>query len=116
MKKILNLFVILLTCLFVLCGCNKSENTNDSSYSSDTEKLSNSTSIPKKELDVSSFSTKILDQTPNRVDNIALTCSKINNITIKSGEVFSFCDTVGEVSADTGYKEADVLDAQRKTF
>ena len=112
MKKFKTLFLILCTCLFILCGCSNSNNQN----SSNAGKTSYSTSVPKKEIEISSFTTNILDQTPNRVDNIALTCSKINGIIIKQGETFSFCDNVGEVSSDTGYKEADVLDAEGKPF
>ena len=112
MKKFKTLFLILCTCLFVLCGCSSSDNQN----SSNTGKTSYSTSAPKKETEISSFTTDILDQTPNRVDNIALTCSKINGIIVKQGETFSFCNTVGKVSSDTGYKEADVLDAEGKPF
>ncbi len=112
MKKFKTLFLILCTCLFVLCGCSSSDNQN----SSNAGKTSYSTSAPKKETEISSFTTDILDQTPNRVDNIALTCSKINGIIVKQGETFSFCNTVGKVSSDTGYKEADVLDAEGKPF
>ena len=114
MKKF-TLFFILLIFLFVLCGCNNNENNSDSSNAERTS-YSTSSPSPKKETEISTFSTKILDQTPNRVDNIALTCSKINEITVKNGEIFSFVDTVGEVSSTTGYKEADVLDADGKPF
>ena len=112
MKKFKTLFLILCSCLFILCGCNNSNNQN----SPNAGKTSYSTSAPKRETEISSFTTNILDQTPNRVDNISLTCSKIDGIIIKQGETFSFCDNVGEVSSDTGYKEADVLDAEGKPF
>lgn len=113
MKKIA-LYFVLLICLFVLCGCSNNENNNNSN----AERTSYSTTSPeqKKEVEIATFSTKILDQTPNRVDNISLTCSKINEIIVKNGENFSFCDTVGEVSSSTGYKEADILDAEGKPF
>lgn len=106
MKNIKFLFILLLTCLFVLCGCGNNGDNN-----SNAERMSY-----KKETTLSTFSTNILDKTPNRVDNIALTCSKINEVIVKSGQTFSFCDTVGEVSAKTGYKKADVLDAKGKPF
>lgn len=108
MKNMKFLFILLLTCLFVLCGCGNSNNGNNNS---NAERMSY-----KKETTLSTFSTNILDKTPNRVDNIALTCSKINEVIVKSGQTFSFCDTVGEVSAKTGYKEADILDAKGKPF
>lgn len=71
---------------------------------------------PKKETELSSFTTTILDKEANRVNNIFLSCSKINGVILKSGETFSFCDTIGEVSDSTGYKEADMLDANGKIF
>lgn len=113
MKKLTKLYIILSVCLLVLCGCRNSTN-NTEGYNSN--KLSISTKAPKKEIEISSFSTNILDKTPNRVDNISLTCSKINEFVVHSGETFSFCDTVGEVSSNTGYKEADVLDRYGKPF
>ncbi len=33
---------------------------------------------------------------------------------LKSGETFSFCGTIGEPTADKGYKEADSFDTNRK--
>lgn len=116
MKQITKLCIILLICILTLCGCSNSSQTKDDGNGSNTERLSTKTSVPKKEVEVSSFTTNILDQTPNRVDNISLTCSKINEIVVKPGETFSFCDLVGEVNSSTGYKEADVLDAQGKPF
>ncbi len=119
MKKIRILFIILSICLFSLCGCNDS---NKNSNNSNTERTNYSTSLPssmpspKKEIEISTFATNILDKTPNRVDNIALTCSKVNEVIVKNGDTFSFCDTVGEVSLATGYKEADILDAKGKPF
>lgn len=119
MKKNKILFVILSSCLVFLCGCNDSNNTTNNS---DIERTTYSTSLPssmpspKKETEISTFTTSILDKTPNRVDNIALTCSKVNEIIVKNSDTFSFCDTVGEVSSATGYKEADILDAKGKPF
>lgn len=106
--------IVLFICLFSLCGCSSSDNNNNET--SNTERISVSTKTPKKEIALASFTTAILDQTPNRVDNITLTCSKVNGLTVKAGETFSFCDAIGEVSANTGYKEADVLDAKGKAF
>lgn len=71
---------------------------------------------PKKEVEISSFTTNLLDKESNRVSNISLSCSKINGAILKSSETFSFCDTIGEVSDSTGYKEADMLDANGKIF
>ena len=48
---------------------------------------------------------------PNRIDNVALTASRINNHIIKPGQEFSFNKTLGEVSDKTGYKNAYVIEA-----
>lgn len=105
--------IIIIIALFALSGCDKKSINNNSnaermSYSKDEEN--------KTEVEEAVFSTPILDKTPNRVDNISLTCSKINNTIVKKGETFSFCDTIGEVSSNTGYKEATVLDAKGNHF
>lgn len=71
---------------------------------------------PKTEVNISSFTTNILDKEANRVNNISLSCNKINGYILKSGETFSFCDTIGETSEDTGFKKADMLDAKGKIF
>lgn len=115
MKNIRKIYILLSICILFVCGCNNPESQNNNTNSK-AERMSTQTAAPKKEVDISTFSTNILDQTPNRVDNIALTCSKLNELIIKNGETFSFCDTIGEVNASTGYKEADVLDAKGKPF
>lgn len=46
---------------------------------------------------------------PNRIHNVALTASKLNYTLIKPGEQFSFNQTLGEVSARTGFKSAYVI-------
>lgn len=48
---------------------------------------------------------------PNRIDNVALTASRINNHIVKPGQEFSFNVTLGEVSDKTGYKNAYVIEA-----
>lgn len=55
---------------------------------------------------ISSFSTPIVDDNKNRVNNIKITCSRINGTIVKEDEEFSFCDVVGQPSAKDGYKEA----------
>lgn len=46
---------------------------------------------------------------PNRIFNINLTASKITGILIPPGEIFSFNNTVGDISAATGFKQAYVI-------
>ncbi len=46
---------------------------------------------------------------PNRIYNVALTASKINGILIPPEEVFSFNQTIGDITAATGFKQAYVI-------
>lgn len=61
------------------------------------------------EKELYSYTTPLKDDRKNRVNNIKITCSRINNTTVKAGKEFSFCDTVGQPSADDGYKPADAF-------
>src|SRR3989344_2512887 len=46
---------------------------------------------------------------PNRMYNIALAASRIDGVIIPPGGTFSFNKIVGEISKDTGYKEAYII-------
>lgn len=46
---------------------------------------------------------------PNRIYNVNLTAQKINGVLIAPGEIFSFNNTVGDISAATGFKQAYVI-------
>lgn len=46
---------------------------------------------------------------PNRIHNVALTATKINNYIVKPDEEFSFNNALGEVSSRTGFKSAYVI-------
>ena len=48
---------------------------------------------------------------PNRIDNVALTASRINNYIVKPSQEFSFNVALGEVSDKTGYKNAYIIEA-----
>lgn len=58
------------------------------------------------ETKISSFSTPIVDDHKNRINNIKITCSKISGTIVKAKKEFSFCDVVGQPSSEDGYKEA----------
>jgi len=49
----------------------------------------------------------------NRIYNINLGAKRLNGTLVKPGEVFSFNNAVGEVSAATGYKQAYVISSGR---
>lgn len=50
---------------------------------------------------------------PNRIHNVALAANRINGVVVPPGEVFSFNEAVGEISAATGYKSAYVISGGR---
>lgn len=45
----------------------------------------------------------------NRIYNINLAASRINGVLVPPGEIFSFNDMVGDISAQSGYKQAYVI-------
>ena len=126
MKKFLLIFIFAFLS-FSLVGCasnnivnNTANNVvNNSVTNANIPNLTNESltyemekiSIEPKEEVISSFSTNILDKDSGRQTNIRLTCSTLNGAIVNPSETFSFCDTVGKASADRGYKEAKVFDA-----
>lgn len=46
---------------------------------------------------------------PSRIHNIALASKNFNGVLLKPGEVFSFNETLGEVSDATGYQQAYII-------
>ncbi len=58
---------------------------------------------------ISSFSTPIVDDDENRINNIEITCSKISGTVVKPNEEFSFHSVVGQPNTDDGYKEAHAI-------
>lgn len=116
-----NFLILMIALSFCLTGCN---NNNDESQNTQSENTSYNytasrtatideepNSNPSPETDISSFSTKIYIKEAGRQHNISLTCSKLNNTIVKSGETFSFCNTVGKATAAEGYEKADIYDS-----
>lgn len=52
---------------------------------------------------------KFVGSIPGRVHNIELAASRINGHLVAPGEVFSFNDTLGDVSAGTGFQPAYII-------
>lgn len=77
---------------------------------SSTNNISSLTAKTPVEKEISTYSTLIKNQKDsNRQGNITITCSVLNNTLVKSGETFSFCDTVGPSTVERGYKTANVI-------
>lgn len=62
------------------------------------------------ETQISTFSTKIYTKDSARQNNLQITCSTLNNTTVKAGDTFSFCNTVGQATSSKGYEKADIFD------
>ena len=58
---------------------------------------------------IGTFVTEILDTDENRVKNLALCASVLDGVTVDSGAEFSFNNTIGQRTAEKGYKEAKIL-------
>lgn len=59
---------------------------------------------------IATFSTKIYSNDPARQNNINITCSTLTGTTVKNGDTFSFCNTVGQATTSKGYQKADIFD------
>lgn len=127
----MKIFFILFFCIFLLTGCGYDKTNSDNYINYNTESLSiqensqnveslNSsivdTPIVPKEEPLSSFSTKISQKDPDRQTNITLACNSLNGIVVKSGETFSFCETLGPAKPEDGYKKADTFDSDGNTI
>lgn len=88
---------------------SSNETSNNSASPSNNDTNSPKEPTPPAETELAQFSTTILDKTENRQHNIRLTCSKLNNLTLDSNQTFSFLNTIGETTAESGYKKAHVL-------
>lgn len=121
MRKI---FLTFFSLFFLLTGCNNTDEKiskfsdnflkykEEKQETDDTKIEKTSTEIENKkaEEEISVYSTKIYDKDEDRQHNLEITCSKVNNYIVKSGQTFSFCDTVGKATPDAGYEKAKIFD------
>jgi vancomycin resistance protein YoaR len=66
--------------------------------------------------EVSEGSSLFQGSSSDRIYNISLAASRLNGVIIKPGEVFSFDQTVGDISSLTGYKQAYVIENGKTTL
>lgn len=62
------------------------------------------------EIEISSYSTVLKDKASGRINNIQITCEKLNGFVLKVGETFSFEEIVGPATTEKGYKKAKVIE------
>lgn len=97
---------------------NNSINNSATNNNTGNSTNNNGIEVPKTpvpiEEQIAEFSSNIYDKDANRVYNIGLAIEKINGVTVKKGETFSFNQTVGPMGAEQGFKEAIGFDTNGK--
>ncbi|HHW48713.1 MAG TPA: VanW family protein [Clostridiaceae bacterium] len=63
----------------------------------------------RKLVEIASYTTKLLNRSENRVNNIELASNKLDNLVIEPGEEFSFNKVVGRRTKAKGYEEAPII-------
>lgn len=87
---------------------NKISDSDIDNLNVDTDKI---TIKPNIKTEIASFTSTIYDKDENRVYNITLAISKLNNTIIPKGSEFSFNNTIGPMGESEGYKEAVGFDS-----
>ena len=85
-----------------------SNGTNSNINNMENNNTSNNVKTPNQEKAMAEFSTKIYTKDAERQNNISITCKSLTNKSVKPGETFSFCNTVGKATTAKGYQEADI--------
>lgn len=62
---------------------------------------------------ISGYYTTLINSPAGRTENIALSCSRIDETVLQPDQVFSFNQTVGERTAEAGYQEAKIFMGQK---
>lgn len=100
--------ILLLCLLILLTGCTAINNN--------VRQSPEKTSQARAEEELGSFYTPILDTEENRVNNIILASQVIDGVEVKSGEIFSFNNTLGARTEEKGYEEARILIGDEKGY
>ena len=77
------------------------------------EPLVKSEDFPDFSQKLAAYETPLNNNNENRRKNIKLASQKLNGHIVNEGEVFSFNDTVGRVTASAGYKKAPIIENLR---
>lgn len=118
MKKRFLIINILAFLIFSLLGCGNSNiqtnNTDTDNNSAEIDRTSLTVELSKEstapvETELGTFSTTIKSKGPGRLNNIRITCSKINGQIVEPGNEFSFEKIVGKSSPEDGYQKADIF-------
>lgn len=119
-KKILIIIICTLS-IFILSACENNNKQNTENQENTIEYDRTSTNIESSEniivekqqtpieTELANFSTPLKSKQPGRLNNIRITCSKINEQIIENGKEFSFCSTIGQSTVEQGYQNASVI-------
>lgn len=140
--KRLSIFLIVFVCIIFLSGCsnNNEQNNLTDTNTSNVARLNSNINITNSNTDnnsndnntnvniieitknaqsseelLASFSTKLGGRDTPRSRNIGITTSTLNGTIISPNETFSFCETIGNPTAEMGYENADSFDADGNT-
>ena len=121
MKKSLWIFILLILISGIAIFAFKGNN-NDSYIGERTSSKSNSINQninvskeeEKQEEKLAEFSTRLPNDTKARDDNIKIACKILNGSVVKSGETFSFWDSLGCTTKEKGYKKAKTFTSDGK--
>lgn len=120
MKKILWILFLILIIGAVTFAIYKSNNKQmainnkneyiaqrvDTTVQNINEQERTTTKEEKNEEELSEFFTKLPKDTKERDSNIELACNTLNGTIIKSGDIFSLWDVIGNPTKEKGYKKA----------
>ena len=113
MKNSKSLYIIIGIIFVVIIGLiiyfYVSSNNNNNSLSDYSITKTLAKKEPIKEIEISSFSTEILDDSEGRLKNIKITCDILNDTIVEPKKEFSFNNIVGQPSSDRGYQEAAII-------
>ncbi len=90
---------------------SEDNNTPSTEEEQSVEQEQSQDSTPKTTEDtISTFTTNIYSSDKARQNNIKIACNTLNDTIVKSGDTFSFCNTIGKTTSAKGYQEADIFD------
>ena len=103
------ILLVLTVCLVSGCGMEKGEMPLPSHMPSILPSSMPDSGVTESPVALSTFTTQILDTDPARMENLRLCTMAIDGKTVEPGGTFSFNETVGQRTAEKGYKEALML-------
>lgn len=93
-------------------------NISQTEYENNDINNSSSTPIEKEivyhDVEIANYTSTLYDSKENRIFNINKACEILNNTIIKSGQEFSFNNTIGPMGEENGFKLADGFDSNGK--